>query len=86
MRKSQKINNGEFKSINIYKAGSVPYYRDALEIIVAICYDYDGCRTAKNLKELIDDIKDYAVKALNKKKLAFIYKGSSVKDADRTKS
>ncbi len=85
MRKSQTIKNSEFKLLNLFKTGSKAYYRDALEIIIAICYDYDGYRTAKDLKTLIDDIKNYAQRALDKKKMCLVYKGSSVKDADRKK-
>ena len=86
MRKSRTIKSDQFKSINLYKAGSKAYYKDTLSIIACICYDYDGYRTAKDLKTLIDDIKDYANRALNKDKLYCVYKGSKyIKDADRKK-
>lgn len=36
---------------------------EKLNDIGDICVDYDGYRTVKGLKELIDDIKDYAYKS-----------------------
>jgi len=42
------------------------YLQDFLEDITGICVDYDGYRTAEELKKLIDDIKDYTIKRLDK--------------------
>lgn len=39
-------------------------YALALEIICGICYDYDGYFSVEGLKSLIDDIHDYAHKAV----------------------
>ena len=35
---------------------------EVLKDIADICYDYDGYRTEAGLRELIDDIRDYALK------------------------
>jgi len=59
------------KEHNIYRLGSAKYYRDVLQNIRAVCIDYDGYnpQNAKQMKELIDDIKDMAKQALNHEKL-----------------
>lgn len=61
----------KFKATNIYKPGTKEYYKDALWIIWALCVDYDGFRTVKGLKSLIDDIKDTASRARNHKKMYY---------------
>lgn len=42
------------------------YLEDFIEDITGICVDYDGYKTVKGLKGLIDDIKDYSIKRLGK--------------------
>jgi len=56
-------------SHNILKPGTVKYYRDQLENIGAVCIDYDGYRTVKGLKGLIDNIRQMAYSALKHEKL-----------------
>lgn len=34
-----------------------------LELIYDISIDYDGCNTIENLKELIDEIREYTINA-----------------------
>lgn len=57
------------KRINIHKAHTKEYYRDALSTIHAMCVDYDGFRTVKGLKSLVDDIDQFAKNAHSGKKL-----------------
>ena len=59
------------KSMNMYKPGTVEYYRDALANISGSLVDYDGYNTknAKQMKDLVDDVKEQADKALAHKKL-----------------
>lgn len=51
------------KKVNLYKAESKEYYVDALYLISLMCIDYDGFKTVKGLKSLIDDIKKFAEQA-----------------------
>lgn len=52
--------------MNLYKPGTAKYYRDALQTISIIAYDYDGfnIRSAKQMKELVDDLKEVVEMAL----------------------
>lgn len=63
----------KFKPVNIYKPGSRKYYRDTLETIVAIGSDYDGYnpKSAKQMKELLDELVKIAVDGLNHEKMYF---------------
>ncbi len=56
---------------NIYKPGTAKYYRDQLVNISAVAYHYDGFNTksAKQMKELVDDLRIMAENALKHKKL-----------------
>jgi len=56
---------------NIYKPGSAKYYRDMLETISAVAVHYDGCNpnSAKQMRELVDELKKMANDALKHKKL-----------------
>ena len=65
------MSKDKFKKMNIYKPGTVEYYRDQLGNIVAVTKDYDGfcINSAKQMKELVDDLRDMAEQALNHKKL-----------------
>ena len=61
----------KWKKINLYKPGSAKYYKDTLKNIHAVAIDYDGFNitNAKQMKELVDDLKKMASDALQHKKL-----------------
>ena len=61
----------KWKKTNIYKPGTAEYYRDQLGNISAVAVHYDGCnvKSAKQMKELIDDLREIANDALDHKKL-----------------
>ena len=61
----------KWKKINIYKPGTAKYYRDQLSSISAVAFHYDGfnIKSAKQMKELIDDLCKMASDALDHKKL-----------------
>lgn len=87
MKKKHNLDKLGLRKSNIYPPGSKRYYRDALVNIVAMCVDYDGFRTVKGLKSLIDDVRDHANKALNLESLYVVPKrefrkkgGKDVKD------
>lgn len=73
MKKEEKVflERVKSKAINRYEPGTAKYYRDALENISGTLVDYDGYNTksAKQMKELVDDVKEQAGKALTHKKL-----------------
>ena len=46
-----------------------------LELIYDLGYDYDGCNTIKSLKQLIDELVDYAVKGYKNDDKSEIYMG-----------
>jgi len=56
---------------NIYRAGSAKYYRDALFNIYGICFDYDGhnSNNPKQMRGLVDEVRDMALKAFQNKAL-----------------
>lgn len=45
---------------------SEKYYKEKLQNIVDICVDYDGYSSVEGLKSLIDDIRSYASKCIDK--------------------
>ena len=59
------------KKINIYKPGTAKYYRDALNNISMVALYYDGFnpKNAKQMKELVDELREMADNALQHKKL-----------------
>lgn len=59
------------KKCNLYKPGSAKYYQDALRNISAVAMYYDGynSKSAKQMKELVDELIKMANDALNHKKL-----------------
>lgn len=59
------------KKYNIYSPDTIDYYRDVLQNIVDITYDYDGydIEDVQQMKELLDDLKQMAIKALNREEL-----------------
>ena len=61
----------KWKKSNIYKPGTAKYYKDALKNIYAVALDYDGfnINSAKQMKELVDDLMKMASDALQHKKL-----------------
>lgn len=61
----------KLKKTNIYKPGTAEYYRDQLGNISAVAYHYDGynIKSAKQMKELIDELQGMADDALHYKKL-----------------
>lgn len=63
-----KKNKLKIISCNIHIPGSAEYYKDVLSNIRAVCINYDGYdpKNAKQMKELVDDISDMTLKALNK--------------------
>lgn len=62
-----------FKEEWLFKKGTAEYYREALSYISAIACDYDGYDTkdAAKMKELVDDLRELANKALCGKCLWF---------------
>lgn len=68
----------------MFKPGSAQYYRDMLELIVNVAYDYDGYnpKSAKQMRELVDELRKMAIDALNHKKL---YCGIGGKNVTKTK-
>ncbi len=54
------------KKSNIYKPGTAKYYRDQLVNIQAVAMDYDGYnpQNAKQMKELVDELRKMAGQAL----------------------
>ncbi|MHA1437955.1 MAG: hypothetical protein ACTSPD_10295 [Promethearchaeota archaeon] len=59
----------ELRPVNLFRPGTKEYYRDTLENIIGMTIDYDGYRSKKGLKSLIDDIRRHAIKALTHKTL-----------------
>ncbi len=61
----------KWKKMNLYKPGTAKYYRDMLELISMVAVRYDGYNpnSAKQMKELVDELKNMANSALNHKKL-----------------
>ena len=59
------------KKMNIYKLGTSKYYRDQLSNISAVAWHYDGynINSAKQMRELVDELKSMVDDALNHKKL-----------------
>ena len=59
------------KSYNLFRAGSVKYYKDQLENISMVAEAYDGYNPddAKQMRELVDELAKMANDALNHKKL-----------------
>ena len=47
------------------KSKKIKVKDEYLNLICDIVYDYDGCNTIDSLKELIDEIVEYANKAIN---------------------
>lgn len=45
-----------------------------LKLLNDMLYDYDGCKTVKSLKELIDETRDYIHKALKNDDKSIIYR------------
>ncbi len=66
-----KRRGNEMIKCNIFKPGTAKYYRDMLELIAAVAYRYDGYNpnSAKQMKELVDELRKMATDALNHKKL-----------------
>lgn len=62
--------------INLYKPGTAKYYRDQLHNISAVTINYDGYNphSAKQMRELIDELKSMADDALNHKTLYIEFK------------
>lgn len=60
-----------YKKYNIFKPGTAKYYKDMLELISAVAYHYDGYNpnSAKQMRELVDELKNMANDALNHKTL-----------------
>ena len=56
---------------NRYKPGTAKYYKDQLENIVAVAIDYDGYdpNNAKQMRELVDELKAMAGQSLRHEKL-----------------
>ncbi|KKK86526.1 hypothetical protein LCGC14_2762340 [marine sediment metagenome] len=59
------------KKTNLFKPGTANYYRDALNLIscVALCYDGYNPSSAKQMRELVDELKSMADNALEHNKL-----------------
>jgi len=59
------------KKCNIYKPGSAKYYRDMLNTISLVAFGYDGFNpnSAKQMRELVDELKKMADDALGHEKL-----------------
>ena len=66
---------------------SVSYFNDCekrklkikdeyLKLIDALLVDYDGCKTAEELKELIDEVREYIHKALDNDDTSVIARNS----------
>ena len=61
----------KWTKMNIYKPGTAKYYRDMLELISIVAVRYDGynSNSAKQMKELVDELRSMANDALSHKKL-----------------
>lgn len=69
--------------VELFKPGTAEYYRDVLENIYYIALDYDGydIKDAKQMKELVDELKNEAKKGLKHK-----YYYLKTKDKDENKN
>jgi len=70
-RRSALLKKIQAESHNIHRPGSAKYYRDALFNIYAVCFDYDGynVKNARQMQDLVDEVKDMALSAFQNKKL-----------------
>ena len=61
--------DGAIRILTDYRNEKTKDLRDALTMIKDIAYDHDGCKSVKDLKELIDELRSMAINALEGKPL-----------------
>lgn len=52
------------------------------QLIIDLGFDYDGCNTVESLKDLIDELVDYAHKAINCDDVSVAYVGADDKKSN----